>query len=135
MKVQILKHPSILLATMVIFDKFSRLLGLCLPNPKLVCKIFSHPNPHIYLSMKEGSLFVFVCFVCTYEIHQTGIFHITFLVSLERSRGEGVHGLHCMTLGIGIAKFLNIEIFFTENFGGIGMCLWRCWKDLDEQDF
>jgi hypothetical protein len=33
-------------------------------------------------------------------------------------------------------------IFFTENeikiiaenFGGIGMCLWCCWKDLDEQD-
>jgi hypothetical protein len=24
--------------------------------------------------------------------------------------------------------------FFAENFGGIGMCLWCCWKDLDEQD-
>jgi hypothetical protein len=22
-----------------------------------------------------------------------------------------------------------------ENFGGIGMCLWCCWKCLDEQDF
>jgi hypothetical protein len=21
-----------------------------------------------------------------------------------------------------------------ENFGGIGMCLWCCWKDFDEQD-
>jgi hypothetical protein len=21
-----------------------------------------------------------------------------------------------------------------DNFGGIGMCLWCCWKDLDEQD-
>jgi hypothetical protein len=21
-----------------------------------------------------------------------------------------------------------------ENFGGIGMCLWCSWKDLDEQD-
>jgi len=21
-----------------------------------------------------------------------------------------------------------------ENFRGIGMCLWCCWKDLDEQD-
>jgi len=21
-----------------------------------------------------------------------------------------------------------------ENFGGIEMCLWCCWKDLDEQD-
>jgi hypothetical protein len=21
-----------------------------------------------------------------------------------------------------------------KKFGGIGMCLWCCWKDLDEQD-
>jgi len=21
-----------------------------------------------------------------------------------------------------------------ENLGGIGMCLWCCWKDIDEQD-
>jgi hypothetical protein len=24
--------------------------------------------------------------------------------------------------------------FFTENFKGIGICLWYCWKDLNEQD-
>jgi hypothetical protein len=32
----------------------------------------------------------------------------------------------------------TLKDFFTEivaeNFGGIGMCLWCYWKDLDEQD-
>jgi hypothetical protein len=44
--------------------------------------------------------------------------------------------------GFVMQKFLNIEWFFhwklnwivAENFGGIGMCLWCCWKDFDEQD-
>jgi hypothetical protein len=35
-----------------------------------------------YLSMKEGSLFVLFCI---YEIHQTGMLQIVFLVSLESS--------------------------------------------------
>jgi hypothetical protein len=43
------------------------------------------------LSMKEGSLFVLFCFVCTYEIHQIMMFQITFLVSLESYRGRGVY--------------------------------------------
>jgi hypothetical protein len=47
------------------------------------------------LSKNEGCLFVclFVlfCFVCTYEIHQTGMLQIVFFVSLESSRGGGVH--------------------------------------------
>jgi hypothetical protein len=38
------------------------------------------------LSMKEGSLF------CSYEIHQTGMLQIMFLMSLESSRQGGVHG-------------------------------------------
>jgi hypothetical protein len=25
------------------------------------------------------------------------------------------------------------KLFIAENFGGIGMCLWCWWKDLDEQ--
>ncbi len=38
--------------------------------------------------MKEGSLF------CRYEIHQTRMLQIVFLlVSLESSRREGLHGL------------------------------------------
>jgi hypothetical protein len=35
---------------------------------------------------------LFVCFVCTYGIHQTQMVQITFLVSLESSQGVGVHG-------------------------------------------
>jgi hypothetical protein len=41
-----------------------------------------------YLSMKEGCLFV-----CTYEIHWTGMLQIMFLASLESSWRGGVHRL------------------------------------------
>jgi hypothetical protein len=49
------------------------------------------------------------CFVCTYEIHQTVMLQIMFLVSLERSRGGGVHQLGFMAFGLAVQKFLNIE--------------------------
>jgi hypothetical protein len=42
------------------------------------------PLPHQHLSMKEGSLF---CFVCIYEIHQTGMLQVTVLVSLDIETG------------------------------------------------
>jgi hypothetical protein len=29
---------------------------------------------------------------------------------------------------------LKIKLIEAETFGGIGMCLWCSWKDLDEQD-
>ncbi len=41
--------------------------------------------------MKEGSLLF--CFVCTYEIHRTGVLQIVFLVSLESSQQGGCIGL------------------------------------------
>jgi hypothetical protein len=47
--------------------------------------------------MKEGSLF---CFVYTYEIHQIKMLQIMFLVSLESSRGGGVHHLGFMAFGL-----------------------------------
>jgi hypothetical protein len=64
------------------------------------------------------------------------------LVSLESSQQGGVHGLGSMSFGLEVQKFLNIEWLFywkfnkivAENFRGIGMCRWCCWKDLDEQD-
>jgi hypothetical protein len=42
--------------------------------------------------MKKGSLF---CFVCTYEIHRTGLLQITFLVFLEEQGGASAwfHGV------------------------------------------
>jgi hypothetical protein len=57
--------------------------------------------------MKEGSLFCFVgC-----EIHRTGMLQLVFLVSLESSRRGGLHGLGSMAFGLGVKKFLNIELF------------------------
>jgi hypothetical protein len=53
--------------------------------------------------MKEGSLF------CSYEIHETRMLQIVFLVSLESSQQGGVHGLGSMTFGLAAQKFLNIE--------------------------
>jgi hypothetical protein len=29
---------------------------------------------------------------------------------------------------------LKIKLIVVQNFGGIRMSLWCCWKDLDEQD-
>jgi hypothetical protein len=62
----------------------------------------------IYLSMKEGSLFVLFC---KDEIHWTGMLHITFLVSLEGSWGGGVRQIGFMAVGLAVQKFLNIEWF------------------------
>jgi hypothetical protein len=50
--------------------------------------------------MKEGRLFILFCFVCTYEIHQTGMLQIVLLVSLESSEGGGVHWLGFMAFGL-----------------------------------
>jgi hypothetical protein len=53
-------------------------------------------------SMKPGNLFVLFCFVCTYEIHQTGMLQIVFLVSLESSRGGGVNRIGFMAFGLAV---------------------------------
>ncbi len=65
-----------------------------------------------------------------------------FLVSLESSQQEGVHGLGSTMFALVVEKLLNIQWFLHENlnwivakvFGGIKMYLWCSWKDLDEQD-
>jgi len=70
------------------------------------------------LSMKQGCLFVLFC---AYEIHQTRMLQIAFLVSLESSWGGGVHQLGSMTFGFTVQKFLNIEWFLHLKF-------WRNWN-------
>jgi hypothetical protein len=52
------------------------------------------------------------CFVlfCSYEIHQTRMLQIMFLVSLESSQRGGVHGLGSMTFGICGAKVLEYQM-------------------------
>jgi hypothetical protein len=47
--------------------------------------------------MKQGSLFVLFY---SDEIHQTRMLQIEFLVSLESSRGGGLHGLGFMAFGL-----------------------------------
>jgi hypothetical protein len=63
------------------------------------------------VSMKEGILFFFIL-SCNYEIHQTKMLQIVFLVSLESSQWKGVHGFGSMTFGLVVQKFSNIEWFF-----------------------
>jgi hypothetical protein len=50
-------------------------------------------SSYIYLWRKVGCFVLF----CSYEIHWTRMFQIAFLVSLESSRQEGVHGLSSKT--------------------------------------
>ncbi len=52
-----------------------------------------------------------VVLFCSYEIHQTGMLQIVFLVSLESYRQEGMHALGFMTFVLVVQKFLNIEWF------------------------
>ncbi len=54
-----------------------------------------------HLSMKEGSLF------CSYEIHQTRMLQIVFLVSLESSQPGGVHGLWFPGVWTAVQKVLE----------------------------
>jgi hypothetical protein len=60
-------------------------------QPKLIVLAHQSEYPPNNLSMKEGSLFCFVLF-CRNEIHQTGMLQIMFMVSLESSQSEAVHG-------------------------------------------
>jgi hypothetical protein len=94
-----------------------------------------------YLLTGPACLWCCILF-CSYEIHCTEMLQIVFLVSLESSWWGGVNGLGSMTFGLVVQKFLTIERFLhwklnwigAENFRGIGMWLWCCWKGLDEQD-
>jgi hypothetical protein len=65
------------------------------------------------LSMEEGSLF---CCVRTYEIHQTRMLQIVFLVSLESSwEGRGCIGLVSWHLDLWCKSSWILNDFFTEN--------------------
>ncbi len=61
-------------------------------------KLYTTQNNVWKTSIYEGSLFV--CFVCTYEIHWTMMLQIAFFVSLESSQGGGVHWLGFMVFGL-----------------------------------
>jgi hypothetical protein len=91
------------------------------------------------LSMKEGSLICFVLF-CSYEIHRTRMLQIVFLVGFSTRRGawawfHDVWTCCAKVLEYWMISLLKLNQIVAENFGGIWMCLWFCWKDLDEQEF
>ncbi len=88
-----------------------------------------------HLSMKEGRLF---CFVCSYEIHWTGMLQIVFLVSLESSsRGAWAwfHGV--WTCGAKVLEYwmisslkiqLNCSWKFRRNWNVPLVLLERPWQ-------
>jgi len=79
------------------------------------------------VSMKEGSLF---CFVCTYEIHQTWMLQIEFLVSFESSWERGVHRLG-FTSGVEVLEHWKIKLNrswkFQRNWNVLWVLLERSW--------
>jgi hypothetical protein len=91
---------------------------------------------NIYLRRKVVCLF---CFVCTYEIHRTGMLHIAFLMSVESSRWWGVRGHIGHTSWFEQVFDWVLEIAPKPLTGGLTRirlfaCAWRCLEeDLDIQ--
>jgi len=54
-----------------------------------------------------------VCLFCSYEIHQTRMLQIVFLVSLESSWRVGLQRLGSMTFGLSSAKVLEYWMIFS----------------------
>jgi hypothetical protein len=78
-------------------------MGWCV----IVCASSSSGDRDLpFTSIYEGRQFVLFC---SYEIHQTIMLQIVFLMSLESSQRGGVHGLGSMMFGLVVQKFLNIE--------------------------
>jgi hypothetical protein len=77
--------------------------------------------PH--LSMKEWRKVVCFVLICSYEIHPTGMLQIVFLVSLESSLREGVHGLWFHGVWTCCAKVLEYRMI-----SSLKIKLNRSWK-------
>ncbi len=96
---------------------------------------------HQHLSVKEGSLFCFVLFVFMRST-KLGCFRLHSWSLWKALEEEGCIGLVSWRLDYGCRSSWILNDFFqwklnfrvAENFRGIGMCLWCCWKDLDERD-
>jgi hypothetical protein len=82
--------------------------GCCFTLALSVLLVISQvPSKVFHQSLSEARLFV--CFVLSVLMRSTEprMLQIPFLVSLESSRGGGVHGLGSMTFGLVVQKFLN----------------------------
>jgi hypothetical protein len=75
-----------------------------------------------------------VCFAlyCSYEIHQTGMLQIVFLVSLESSwRGGGAWAWFYDIFGLVVQKFLNIDWMISSlKILKINRS-WKFWEELE----
>ncbi len=69
-----------------------------------------------------------VCLFCTYEIHQTRMLQIAFLVFLESSRRGGVHGLGFMVYRLVVQSSWILMIFSLKNKLNCGWKFRRNWN-------
>jgi hypothetical protein len=145
MKVKHLKNPFIFWLpawtycrkTMMFFYKYWQFRALFLQFFFVCVKIILSRLKKMWNSTKEkksGSVKVFCfctvfslkmffmsssraifCFVCTYEIHWTGMLQIMFLVSLQSSRGAGCTGLVSWRLDLWCRSAWILNDFFTDN--------------------
>jgi hypothetical protein len=99
-------------------------------------------SQNIYLwRMKEGSVFVLFC-LYQWDKTEPGWIRLCSWSLWKALVEKECIGLVFMAFGLAMQKFLNVEWFLNwklnyniaETSGGIGMCLWCSWKDLDEQD-
>ncbi len=114
-----------------IFSKFHMMVSLVLGGEDLVIWVFIKSpkyRPINYLFMKESSLF---CFVVMKSI-KSGCFKFCSLCLWKALNEKGCMGLVPWNLDLWCKSFWILNIFsLAENFAGIGMCIWCCWKDLD----
>ncbi len=79
------------------------------------------------------------CFVVM-RFTESRCFRLCSWYLLKSLDEEGCMGLVPWCLDLQCKSSWILNDFFTgnsivaENFRGIGMCLWCCWKDLDEED-
>jgi hypothetical protein len=101
---------------------------------------FSYQHP--FIKLKKG-YFVLFCFVVM-KSTKPRCFRLCSWCLWKALNKKGCMGLvpQCLHLLFKWEKLLNIEWFLHENlnwivakvFGGIKMCFWCSWKDLNEQD-
>ncbi len=106
------------------------------PENQLLAQCYKQITPQklgIYLWSKVVCLF---CFAPNWDASDQllGVFG-----KLSTRRGAWAWFHDVWTCGAKLLEYwmislLKIKLIVAENFGGIGMCLWCCWKGLDEQD-
>jgi hypothetical protein len=90
-------------------------------------KFWTWKSPHLCMKV--------VCFVVIRST-ELGCFRLCFWCLWKALHEKGCMGLVPWGLDLQCKKswILN-DFFIAEYFGGIGMYLWCCWKDFDEQDW